>query len=133
MQKCKGSCKLDFLCIHSLLCDNLVQCLYSCDTLRIHVTTLCTYVVKATYKSVYVQSFFKKFQSFSSHFLQCSKKFDGVFFHRGPHIIHLRHYPEAYSEPCQICKMEFFVKISQCLKAANYFNKELHLRYLTGF
>ena len=47
-------------------------------------------------------------------------------------------FAEAYSKPCQISKVENFMKIVSGLKplvvfAKNYFRKILHLRYLTRF
>ena len=43
------------------------------------------------------------------------------------------HKIEAHSEPTETSKMEFFCEISWWLKAINYFRKNLHLRYLSGF
>ena len=41
--------------------------------------------------------------------------------------------PEAYSEPSQRSKMEYFFENHYRLKALNYFNKKLHFRCWTGF
>ena len=104
----------------------LWQSPYSCDTL--------VYLCSESYINPFMSNLFSRKSSsnlFQVTFFNAQKI--SWSFHGGPHIIHLRHYPEAYSEPCQIWSIRFFVKISERLKAINCFYKKLRLRYLTGF